>query len=34
MITECDIFAYKTMVWQCSTIKHEDLYQGNCANNT
>jgi len=26
-------FAYKTMVWQCSTEGHGDLLQGNFANN-
>jgi len=40
MITECyflfflvAFFAYKTMVWQGSTENHEDLFQGNFANN-
>jgi len=27
------VFAYEAMVWQCSTEGHEDLFQGNFADN-
>jgi len=30
---DCHILAYETMVWQCFTEGHEDLFQGNFANN-
>jgi len=33
MINDCDIFASETMVWQCSTQGHEDLFQDNFASN-
>jgi len=30
---DCNIFAYETVVWQCFTVGHKDLFQGNFANN-
>jgi len=33
MITDCDIFCLRNMVWQCSTEGHEVFFQGNFANN-
>jgi len=33
MIMYCRFFACETMVWQCFTEGHEDLFQGNFANN-
>jgi len=30
---DCHIFACETMVWQCFSAGHEDLFQGNFANN-
>jgi len=30
---DCHIFSCETMVWQCFIEGHEDLFQGNFANN-
>jgi len=30
---DCHIFACETMVWRCFSAGHEDLFQGNFANN-